>query len=205
MESRQHHRGVLVIFFGLTGSGKSYLAKEWARRSGCLYFNTDVVRKELAAKDGRDQGPQGFGQGIYSGQYSLKTYDALRRYAEASFSGAEPACVVLDGSYQQRQQRVLLMEQFSGRVAMYFVLCFCNEEVTRTRLRRRMQDSTAVSDGTLEIFCKQRENFEAPDEISPHQLLELDTNGSLENLVEKLDRFLKQVKKSNTTMSRTGY
>lgn len=197
METLDRHRRVLVVFFGLTGSGKSYLAKEWARRSGCHYFNTDVVRKELAARDGRDQGPQGFGQGIYSARYSSETYGVLRAHAETALNGDALSCVVIDGSYQLREQRALLMEQFSGRVAMYFVLCFCGEEVTRARLRQRLQDRTSVSDGTLEVFYKQREHFEEPDEISPHHLLELDTNASLEDLVAKLDRFLEQVENSN--------
>lgn len=204
MESPHHHRGMLVVFFGLTGSGKSYLAKEWARRSGCHYFNTDVVRKELAVKDGKEQDPQGFGQGIYSARYSLKTYGVLRTYAETALGGDVSGCVVIDGSYQRREHRVQLVEQFSGRVAMGFVLCFCSEDVTRQRLRQRLQDRTAVSDGTLEVFYKQRGHFEAPDEISPHQLLELDTDGSLDDLVKKLDRFLEQVKKTNGSRSRTG-
>ena len=37
-----------ILFFGLIASGKSTLAKAWAEQKNIPYYNSDVVRKELA-------------------------------------------------------------------------------------------------------------------------------------------------------------
>ena len=60
----------ILIISGLTGSGKSTLARELSERMGVPTINSDVVRKELAGKQGRQPAP--YNQGIYSARMTEK-------------------------------------------------------------------------------------------------------------------------------------
>lgn len=182
--------GMVVVFFGLTASGKSYLAEAWADLRGCTRFNTDVVRKSLAESHPHLQSDRGIDKGIYSPEFSRKTYERLLVLAEKALAGKSTVCVVLDGTYQRRRERQRVVERLAGYADVYFVCCRCCEAVTRARLGARRLDAKAVSDGTLDVYLSQREKFESPMEIPPDHLLELDTNASLEYLIVRLERFL---------------
>ena len=69
------------VFFGLIASGKSYLAEAWADRHGFAHYNSDQIRKELAGASsvsGRGEAPN---QGIYTPEFSRRTYDELLQRA----------------------------------------------------------------------------------------------------------------------------
>ncbi len=70
----------IVIVSGLTGSGKSTLARELSERIGVPAINSDIVRKKLAGKQGRQAAP--YNQGIYSAAMTEKTYARMSREAE---------------------------------------------------------------------------------------------------------------------------
>src|SRR5210317_217445 len=74
---RQIDRSKVVVFFGLTGSGKSYLGKRWAAERGYPCFNSDQVRKELAgvAPESRHHVP--FNEGVGSPDMTRQTYDEM--------------------------------------------------------------------------------------------------------------------------------
>ena len=183
---------LLFIFFGMTASGKSHLSTAWASRCRCARFNTDVVRKGLVVgKDSNHGGEVGLGQGLYSPEFSRRTYDLMQQLAEEALADPLVECIVLDGSYQRRAERDLLMRRFNERVQLLFVYCFCSEEVTRERLALRLHDPDAVSDGNLKVYLSQRETFERPVEIPSGQLLELDTDAQLEYLIGRLEHFLR--------------
>lgn len=180
----------LIVFFGMTASGKSFLAKEWARRHGYQYCNTDVIRKELAARTFPKQLDEGgMDQGIYSPGFSRKTYDTLLDRAEGSLSGGSALTVILDGSFHLRRERIRVTERFSGKVSICFIFCRCSERITKKRIEKRILDASAISDGTYEVYLKQKEKFENPDEFLPGELLELDTEAPLEYLIARLDKF----------------
>jgi predicted kinase len=182
----------LVVFMGLIASGKSYLARAWAARHGCRYFNTDVVRKGLAGIEATTSRAEGTGQGIYSAEYTCRTYEAMRASAEESFRDPAVCCVALDGSYQAAAERDRLRGAFEQDVRVVFVMCSCREAVTKARLAERAADPTAVSDGRWEIYLAQRDSFESPEELPADQLHRLDTDGPLDALLARLDAWLQQ-------------
>lgn len=183
-------RGRVIVFLGLTGSGKSYLAKSLAERQGCLYLNTDVVRKKLVGIVPSDSAISPVDCGIYSQQLSRLVYDSMLGQAERALEENEQCTVILDGSYYLRNERKKLLRHFSCYSNLLFIYCYCNETLTRKRLDIRRNDSTAVSDGNWEVYQLQKQRFEEPIEISPKMLLKLDTDRSLEYLMERLYRFL---------------
>ena len=97
-------RPVLIVFMGLTGSGKSYLAERWSAARGYPCFNSDQVRKELAgvAPESRHHVP--FNVGLYSPEMTSRTYGEMLNRATEAISRGETG-VVLDGSYGAEGQR----------------------------------------------------------------------------------------------------
>lgn len=189
MSQEQPKQPTLYVFFGLIASGKSTLAELFAQSQELPYYNTDRIRKELAgraANEHRPDGMDGMGQGIYTPEWSKRTYQTmLDRAVQDCRQGAKG--VVLDGSYSKVADRHNVRELAASLDAkIHFFLCSCSEQETQRRLAQRAKDPNAVSDGRWEIFIQQREQFEQPDELSPHQITRIDTEAEPEKLVQKL-------------------
>jgi predicted kinase len=180
----------VIVFFGSTASGKSYLAKAWSAKNGYPYFNTDVIRKELAGIDVTEKCKEPHNAGLYSPEFTRKTYDTILTQAYSAGGDISVSRLVIDGSYQRRVERRKVCEKFLRFCKVYFIHCYCDEIVTKKRLAERLLDSSAVSDGRWEIYLQQQTIFEKPDELLPEQLLELDTDASLEYLIDRLEIFL---------------
>ncbi len=182
----------VVVFFGLTASGKSFVAKAWAQKHGYPYCNTDVVRKQLAGIVlWREPRPDAIAQGIYSPAFTRLTYDALLNFAEKALADPAVSCVVLDGSYQARAERDRLRVRLESRALVVFVLCRCREEVIKARLAQRASDPEAVSDGSWGVYLHQQTAFEPPEELPVRQLKQLDTDRAVSLLLANLDEVLK--------------
>lgn len=181
----------LLVFMGMVASGKSYLAAAWAARHGCPYFNTDVVRKRLAGIDAAESWPEGLGLGIYSAEYTRRTYEAMLVAAKEKLQEETVDCVVLDGSYQYEAERDRVRLAFASAAQVIFVLCSCDETVTRARLAARAVDPTAVSDGRWDIYLAQQDTFQFPEELPAEQFRRLDTDASLEALLLRLEDLLR--------------
>jgi hypothetical protein len=179
----------IYVFFGLIATGKSTLAQAWAERHGLAYANSDVVRKELAGLSPTASQKEGVDQGIYTREFSRKTYDALLARAEAAIGQGRG--VILDASYQNREERGKVVALASRlKTPVRFVLCDCDDAVKKARLALRAQDPDAVSDGRWEIYLQQKARFEAPTELAADQLVTLDTDLPLDAALDKLDQLL---------------
>ncbi|MCF8055597.1 MAG: AAA family ATPase [Desulfocapsa sp.] len=177
---------LLLVFFGMIATGKSYLASAWAQQYGLPCYNSDRVRKELAGLPPETGQLEEVDKGIYTPEFSRRTYDALIEHAESHFQANKQACVVLDGSYQSLSERDLLREHFSGRVRLVFVHCFCSEAVVKERLAVRAADPNAVSDGNWKIYLAQKKRFQPVTERE--EVIEIDTDAPVEALVERVNK-----------------
>lgn len=174
------------VFFGLIGSGKSYLASRWAARYRLPCFNTDVERKTLAGIAPWDRSGK---ENLYSQDFTRRTYDRMCERARMELQTRQASGVVLDGSYSMRAERTRILRELAP-VRILFIYCHCSEEVTRARLRQRQNDPAAVSDGTYPVYLLQKEKFEPPTELPSDLLVLLDTDASVEYLVRYLQQTL---------------
>ncbi len=71
----------LVVIFGLMGVGKTTVAEALSQARGWPVIHSDAVRKELAGLTPTTRAHFEFGQGIYSEDFSQKTYSEMRRRA----------------------------------------------------------------------------------------------------------------------------
>ena len=184
------NKAKLVVFFGMTAAGKSFLAAHWARENGCPYHNTDVIRKELAGIAASSRQNEGIGKGIYSKEFTAKTYKEVVSRAKKNFDEIPGGIVVLDGSFTKKQDRDELVKAFRDDVEIYFIYCHCAEDVVKGRLEKRAYDPEAVSDGRWEIFLMQKKMFNPPRTIENAKLLFLNTDRPIEKLLADVDRFI---------------
>jgi uncharacterized protein len=183
----------LYVFFGVTATGKSTLARAWAHNHSLAYYNTDIVRKDLAGLSATSRQPSALETGIYAPESSRRTYDALLEQAEQELRAGRG--VVLDGSYQKHEERLRvrdLAQKYDSPV--YFILCTCPERVLQERLALRASDPAAVSDGRWEIYLQQQKKFEPPAELSARELVILDTDAPVTQLGERLEAAIRQLK-----------
>jgi predicted kinase len=180
---------VLYVFFGMIATGKSTLSQAWAWHKQLRCYNSDWVRKEMAGINPTENQRETIDTGIYTREFSQKTYKTLFARAEARLQQGDS--LILDASYQyarDRQDLRDLAKNLDCRV--YFILCLCSEVEMKRRMDEREQDPAAVSDGRWEIYLKQKKRFEPPDELAAPELIIVDTQAPLEELLEELDRKL---------------
>jgi predicted kinase len=180
---------VIYVFFGMIATGKTLLSEAWAKHKKLNCYNSDRLRKELAGIDPTESRREAIDGGIYTKEFSRKTYKALLDKAETEVANGNS--VVLDGSYQYAHDRQTisgLAKKINAQV--YFILCQCSETEMKRRLMVREKDAAAVSDGRWEIYLKQKQRFEPPDEIPASRLIIIDTNAPVKNLLDQLRRKL---------------
>lgn len=180
---------MIYVFFGLIASGKSTLAAAWAGAGGQPYHNSDAMRKELAGIAGQSRQGSAYGAGIYSSEFSRRTYDALLTAAADDLR--QGRCPVLDASYAKADERRRLLDLAAAEKAtIIFILCRCSEQETRRRLELRAKDPAAVSDADWEIYLRQKKHFEYPAELPDGLLLTIDTEADPALLLKRLEEKL---------------
>lgn len=164
----------IFVFFGLIATGKSTLAENWAKAHGFAWYNSDRVRKDLAGIKPQTSQSEQVDQGIYTKEFSQRTYDALLDLAAKEIKAGRS--VVLDASYQSAKERERLrsLAGVLGAKAC-FIHCVCPEPEMKRRMAERARDPLAVSDGRWEIYLSQKERFTAPTELAADELITINT------------------------------
>jgi predicted kinase len=180
----------VFIFFGMVATGKSYLASAWGRRYGCLYLNSDIVRKKLAGIAPENEQKLAINEGIYSPDFTRRTYDELIACTERALGDERTPCIVLDASYHLRSERERLCGRLEKRCRLLFFHCVCPEEIVKKRLALRAADPGAVSDGRWEVFKQQKKSFVLPTEQPSDRLMTVATDQPLAELIVMVERNL---------------
>jgi len=183
------YRPCLVAVAGLSGSGKSTVAEALAQRTGFTWISTDLVRKELAGLPPTARPARAYGDGIYTAEFSTRTYRCMFDRARESLPCVG---VILDATFQLAIGRATAREiARRHKVPFLLVECRCPRERTRKRLARRSREGLDASDADWAVYLEQRGRFEPFDEEDSDRLV-LDTEASLESLVAKVEETLRE-------------
>lgn len=153
--------GRLVLMCGLSGSGKSRLAGELARRLPALRLRTDVARKALADLPVRESAAAPVGEGLYTPDRVEAVYQWLQTVAADLLRSGEN--VIVDGTFlseARRRQFLALGERCRARVRVVF--CDAPVAVLRQRVADRARDADDASDAGPAVLESQLERFETP-------------------------------------------
>jgi aminoglycoside phosphotransferase family enzyme/predicted kinase len=117
-------RPVLLLTTGLSGTGKSVIARELAPRLDAEILQTDVMRKELLGIVPTERHMEAFGAGIYSEEVSARTYDEAIRRARAHLETGRS--VIIDASFKRCSQREAAVHAARGLGSdCWVVACQC--------------------------------------------------------------------------------
>lgn len=175
-------KGIIVVM-GLTGTGKSSLAKVLAEKLKWPILSSDPIRKRLVGAPLYEKRRNQFGSGLYTKKMSMKVYNTMLGKAENLLETSQG--VILDATFIKRDWRegVRSLAERLG-MPLLFVMTTAPDEEVKNRLKKREREKT-VSDGRWEIYVKQKETFELPHELDA-QVLVVDTRSSSEELVNKI-------------------
>lgn len=127
----------LILAGGLPASGKSTLADAIADRLGFTVLSSDRIRKELAGLPAEADARSSYGSGLYTPEWTERTYDELLRRATALL--AEGESVIADASFTSDWQRTAAATA-ADRVSADLVglQCVVSPETAEARLRSRV-------------------------------------------------------------------
>jgi len=137
----------LTLVGGLPGSGKSTLSGALADRMGVTLLSSDRLRKELAGIPAEQSAAAAYGEGLYSPEWTNKTYAALLDRASTLLSRGES--VVLDASWSDAGQREAALAMAERTHADLVALhCQVPDGTTAARLATR---APGTSDADLDV------------------------------------------------------
>jgi len=169
-------RPKLIIVCGLMGTGKSSIARELAENKGWVMISSDVIRKELANMPVTRHEYVAFDKGIYSREFTAKTYEEMNRRAERLLR--EDKSVVMDATFAKKEFRANA-HGLADRLNAEFrcIELVCPDDEIKRRLAIRMERKDETSDGRWEIFSQQKRSFQKIDDFPDEEHMVLDTSG----------------------------
>jgi predicted kinase len=145
---------VVIAMTGLSGTGKSTVARPLARVLGAAYVRSDVVRKELAGVAGA--APAAWQEGIYAGDVTEATYARLIAAGREAVAAGRP--VVLDATFLDPRWREAAAAM-AGEAGAPFLLVetVTNAGVLEARLAARSRRGADPSDADVAVMRRQRQ------------------------------------------------
>ena len=169
-------RPSVVAIGGLIASGKSTTAELVARETSAPIVDADRTRKSMLGKEPTEHVHDDAWSGAYDPKFTQAVYEEVLRRADAVLRSGRP--VVVDASFRSPAMRasVRALARKHG-VPFHFIECRAPRDVCRARLVKRASEAH-VSDGRIAIFDAFASKWEPPREISPDELVVLDTTRS---------------------------
>ncbi|RPH25250.1 MAG: hypothetical protein EHM93_20130 [Bacteroidales bacterium] len=179
---------LVLIVTGLIGTGKTTVAQMLGKGLGCQVLSSDVIRKQLAEVPLTERHYDSFGGGIYSPEFTQKTYNEL--FSRAKEMVARGKSVILDASFKKKEDRLAAFK-LAGECGADFlaVECVADEATIKQRLEKRQREG-AVSDGRWEIFADIKKEFDPVNEFPAKSVMILDTvhlsGNTISSVLEKV-------------------
>jgi uncharacterized protein len=166
-EYTQSQKGRLILMSGLSGSGKTTVARQIAKQIGAIHIRSDAARKHLAGIPIDERGEDW----LYTSEMSQKTYARLLELgvmlANKGFS------VILDAKYDRHiwREEAIAAAKRNGLPLSIFE-CTAPIEVLKERVVERTTD---ISDATVDLLDRQLATAEPFNEIETAYLTQIDT------------------------------
>lgn len=167
---------VLTVVGGLPGSGKSTLSGALADRLGVTLLSSDRTRKELAGIPAERSAAAGYGEGLYTPEWTAKTYATLLDRAAVLLSAGES--VVLDATWSDTAQREAA-QRVAERAGADLVALRCHvpDDVSAERLSTRAPGPSDADPGIAAAIAAREPAW--PEAVA------VDTSGPLESAVAR--------------------
>jgi len=167
-------RPALLITCGLSGSGKSTVARQLCEVSGMIQIRSDIERKRISGLEAREKSQSGLGEGLYSVDQSEKTYRRLAELARLVLQSGYS--VIVDATFLQRKYRdVFRSLAEKHKLPFTIVHCVATDKELEQRIQARELAGRDPSEATLDVLNAQRNNQEPLDSDEQSYVIRLDS------------------------------
>ena len=160
---------MVVIVFGLPGSGKSYFASRLAKMINAGYVNRDRLRKAM------------FKNRTYSTAEKAAVYHAMLEKMKDALD--RRINLVLDATFHKSETRKPFIQETEGKDDIFFIEVRADENIIRERLKKSRPDSEA----DFEIYKFIRQQW---DPLGKHHLLLESTDKNIDSMLQKAAEYL---------------
>ena len=144
----------LVLTCGLSGSGKTWLARRLAEQCHALHLRSDVERKRLAGLTALADSRSPPDAGIYTREFNSRTYTRLAECASACLQGGEH--VIVDAASLRRDERRQLLQVAASQGARAsIVFCTAPIAILRSRIAARRGAGADASEADVSLLDRQ--------------------------------------------------
>jgi len=152
-------RPLLILMSGLSGSGKTWLARRLALPFNAVHLRSDIERKRLAGLGACEQSGSGLGAGLYSSEVSARLHRHLLDCAESALVGGYTT--IVDAAFGRRADRGRFAELGQHlRITTCLIHCHAPVEVLRSRIEERARQGGDPSEADLAVLEWQRSHHE---------------------------------------------
>ncbi|MBV5261508.1 AAA family ATPase [Synechococcus moorigangaii CMS01] len=174
----QRPQGKVILMCGLSGSGKSTVARSYARQWNAIQIRSDAVRKHLAGVPLEASGDDS----LYSPAMTDQTYGRLQ--ALGLLLAKQGFTVILDAKYDKIVQRKNVVEACAAQdIPCEIFHCQAPLPLLAQRLASRTND---ISDATADLLTAQQEQVEGftPEELP--LVKAIDSTQDLDSILKQL-------------------
>jgi aminoglycoside phosphotransferase family enzyme/predicted kinase len=173
-------RPCLALMTGLPGTGKSSLAKALGESENFRVLSSDHVRKGLAGVPEHSRVGNGFREGIYTTEWTERTFSSLLRMAEEALVQGER--ILVDAIFGDQGKRAPFYE-LARTLGVPFVLFTCRADEGTIRKRLLLPERYG-SDADWEIYQRLAPDWRAPP--TTWEAVDIDTKRPLTDCVHRV-------------------
>ncbi len=162
-------QGRLILMSGISGTGKSTIARKISQILNAIHIRSDAVRKHIAGINLMEKV-----QWLYSAEMTDKTYDRL--ISLGILLTKQGLNVVLDAKFDRMHFRSSVIQKAEdSQIIWQFLHCHAPLSLLRQRLQERLLSKDDISGATPEMLDSQKKQFEEFSPIERANVLYIDT------------------------------
>ena len=172
------HQGKIIMMSGLSGAGKTTVAKYLSEKFNGILIRSDAVRKHLGNVSVDETG----NSELYSPAMNQKTYKRLIKLGE--IVPKEGFNVILDAQFDRHQWRKNVIEiAKKDNINLTISSCYEPVDTLSDRLLKRQGD---ISDATSDLLQQQQNNAQEFNEEEMSYVKKIDTTSNWKKQIREI-------------------